>query len=52
VVTAKTLSKDELARLQGRVEDVLHKGGRTVDSLLAEVSNKIQLHAMPRPSTD
>jgi signal transduction histidine kinase/CheY-like chemotaxis protein len=27
VVTAKTLSKDELARLQGRVEDVLHKGG-------------------------
>ena len=50
VVTAKTLSKDELARLQGRVEDVLHKGGRTIDSLLAEVSNKIQLYAMPRPS--
>jgi signal transduction histidine kinase/CheY-like chemotaxis protein len=51
VVTAKTLSKDELARLQGRVEDVLHKGGRTIDSLLADVSEKIQLYAVPRPST-
>jgi CheY-like chemotaxis protein len=50
VVTAKSLNKDELARLQGRVEDVLHKGGRTIDSLLAEVSEKIQLHAVSRPS--
>ena len=51
VVTAKTLNKDELARLQGRVEEVMHKGGRTIDSLLAEVSEKIQLYAVPRPST-
>ena len=52
VVTAKTLSRDELAHLQGHVEDVLHKSGRTIDSLLVEVSDKIQLHAMSRLSTD
>ena len=51
VVTAKTLSKDELARLQNRVEGVLHKGGRSIDALLAEVSNKVQQYVVPRPST-
>ena len=51
VMTAKTLNKDELAHLQSRVKDVLHKGDRTIDSLLAEVSEKIHLYAAPGPST-
>jgi PAS domain S-box-containing protein len=45
VVTAKTLTRDDERRLMGSVEDILHKGSHDIESLLAELSERLRAHS-------
>jgi CheY-like chemotaxis protein len=51
VVTAKDLSPDEHARLNGSVERILQKGAYSRDSLLAEVRELVAAYAARRRGT-
>jgi CheY-like chemotaxis protein len=42
VVTAKTLSRDDERRLTGTVEDIFHKSNHGIESLLAELSERLR----------
>jgi DNA-binding response OmpR family regulator len=45
VVTAKTLTREDKRRLTGTVEDILHKGSHGIESLLAELSERLRTHS-------
>jgi CheY-like chemotaxis protein len=44
VVTAKTLTRADERRLMGSVEDILHKGRHGIESLLAELSERLRIY--------
>jgi PAS domain S-box-containing protein len=45
VVTAKTLTRDDERRLTGTVEDILHKGSHGIESLLADLSERLKAYS-------
>jgi PAS domain S-box-containing protein len=45
VVTAKTLTRADERRLTGSVEDILHKGRHGIESLLAELSERLRIYS-------
>lgn len=48
VVTARTLSKDDLQRLEGKVEKIFQKGMYSRDQLLREVSDLVKSQVVER----